>query len=91
MWHMLFRCFRGQSSLFSKTQWYQWLNTPVPPPLVKGHLIIERLKQLAVSESFVAKNFLIAWKEYQKNLYSQLLRESNLLFRPFKYRSGQII
>ena len=164
-WRMLSRCFHGESSLFLKTQWYQWLNTPVPSPsekvlfkssssdtyrlksllrqfsvaacftcgecssacpifyersvfdpqwifrmvnlglteelmqspaiwlcigcqrctnacsqLVKGHLIIERIKQLAVSEGFVAEKFLIAWKEYQKNLYSQLLDEINRLF-----------
>lgn len=164
-WHMVFRCSRGEPSLFSKTQWYQWLNTLIPSPskkvlfmsrssgtpglkdslrqfsvaacftcgecssacpifyersvfepqwifrmvnlglteeliqspaiwlcigcqrctnscsqLVKGHLIIERLKQLAVSEGFVTEKFLIAWKDYQKNLYNQLLDEINLLF-----------
>jgi heterodisulfide reductase subunit C len=164
-WRMLSRCFRGESSLFLKTQWYQWLNTPVPAPsekvlfksgsadtyrlksllrqfsvaacftcgecssacpifyersvfdpqwifrmfnlglteelvqspaiwlcigcqrcthacsqLVKGHLIIERLKQLAVSEGFVDEKFLNASVEYQNNLYSQLLDEINHLF-----------
>jgi heterodisulfide reductase subunit C len=163
-WHMAFRCFRGELSVFSKTQWYQWLNTPVPLPsekvlfkgrfsdpcklksslaqfslaacfncgecssacpifyersvfdpqwifrmanlglceallqspaiwlcikcqrctnacsqLVKGHLIIERLKKLSVSEGFVAENFPFAWKMYQQSLYSQLLDEINLL------------
>lgn len=48
--------------------------------LVKGHLIIERLKQPAVSEGFVAENFSFAWREYQKSLYSQFLNEINLLF-----------
>jgi heterodisulfide reductase subunit C len=48
--------------------------------LVKGNLIIERLKQLAVSEGFVAEKFPFAWKEYQNNLYSQLLDEINQLF-----------
>jgi heterodisulfide reductase subunit C len=162
---MLCRCLRGESSLFSKTQWYQWLNTPIPSSsekvlfksgssdtyrlksslrqfsvaacfncgecssacpifyersvfdpqwifrmvnldlteelmqspeiwlcigcqrctnacnqLVKGHLIIERIKQLAVSEGLVNEKFLIASQEYQKNLYSQLLDEINRLF-----------
>ena len=164
-WHMLFRCFREESSLFLKNQWFQWLNTPVTSPsekvlfksnssntyrlksllrqfsltacfncgecssacpifyersvfdpqwifrmanlglteelmqspaiwlcigcqrctnacsqLVKGHLIIEQIKELAVSEGFVSEKFLIAWKEYQQKLYSQLLDEINLLF-----------
>lgn len=164
-WHMLFRCFREESSLFLKNQWLQWLNTPVTSPsekvlfksnssntyrlksllrqfsvtacfncgecssacpvfyersvfdpqwifrmanlglteelmqspaiwlcigcqrctnacsqLVKGHLIIEQIKELAVSEGFVSEKFLIAWKEYQQKLYSQLLDEINLLF-----------
>jgi heterodisulfide reductase subunit C len=48
--------------------------------LVKGHLIIERLKQLAVSEGFVAEKFPLAWKEYQQSLYNQWLDEINLLF-----------
>jgi heterodisulfide reductase subunit C len=164
-WHMVSRCCRGESFVFSKTQWYQWLNTPVPSPskkvifnsrfsdsyrlksslgqfsvaacftcgecssacpifyersvfdpqwifrlvnlglaeellqspaiwlcigcqrctracsqLVKGHLIIERLKQLAVSERFADDKFPFAWKECQQSLYRQLIDEINLLF-----------
>lgn len=164
-WHMALRCLRGESSLFLKTQWYQWLNTPVPAPSakvsfkslsseagriksslgqfstaacftcgecssacpvfyersvfepqwifrmvnfglteelmqspaiwlclgcqrctdacsqsVKGHLIIERLKQLAVSEGWATGKFLFAWKAYQESLYSHLLDDINRLF-----------
>jgi heterodisulfide reductase subunit C len=48
--------------------------------LVKGHLIIERLKKLAVSEGFVSAKFLLAWKEYQHPLYLQFLDEIDQLF-----------
>jgi heterodisulfide reductase subunit C len=164
-WHMVIRCSHGEPSLFPKTQWYQWLNTPVPSPpgtvlfngrfsdssrlqsslrqfsvaacftcgecssacpvfyergvfdpqwifrmvnlglieellqspaiwlcigcqrctnacsqLVKGHLIIESLRQLAVSEGFVANNFPFVWKECQQSIYGKLLNEIDLLF-----------
>lgn len=48
--------------------------------LVKGHHIIESLRQLAISEGFVAEAFPLVWKEYQKKLYNRLLDEVDLLF-----------
>ncbi|MEJ2169410.1 MAG: 4Fe-4S dicluster domain-containing protein [Desulfobacterales bacterium] len=48
--------------------------------LVKGHLIIEHLRQLALSEGFVTKEFLLAWKDYQINIYTLLLDEIDILF-----------
>ena len=164
-WHMVLRCRRDEQSLFSKTLWYEWLNTPVTSPsgkvlfsslffdsfrlkrslgqfnattcftcsecsnacpifyersvfdpqwifrmanlgmteellrspciwlcigcqrctdacsqLVKGHLIIERLRELALSRGIVAETFPLAWKFFQQSLYSQLLDEINTLF-----------
>jgi len=164
-WHMFLRCLRGESPRFSKTQWYDWLNIPIPPSagkifsknpssdnnrlkgalsefaatacftcgecssacpvcyersvfeprlifrmanfglaeelmqspmiwlciecqrctnacsqLVKGHLIIEHLRQLSLSEGFVTKQFLLAWKDYQINIYTLLLDEIDILF-----------
>lgn len=48
--------------------------------LVKGHLIIERLKKLAVSEGFVDDKFPYAWKESHKSLYPHLIDEIDSLF-----------
>ena len=54
--------------------------TKACPQLVKGHLIIGHLKELAVSEGYASKKFLFEWKEYQNDLYNQYLDEINILF-----------
>ncbi len=47
---------------------------------VGGHLIIERLKRLAVEEGFVENTFPLSWREFQQTLYCLLLNDIDALF-----------
>ena len=47
---------------------------------VRGHEIIERLKQLAVDEGFVENTFPLSWREFQQPLYGLLLNDIDALF-----------
>jgi heterodisulfide reductase subunit C len=48
--------------------------------LIKGHQIIEQLRKMAILEGFVANEFPLIWKNYQKMIYCHLLDEIDLLF-----------
>jgi heterodisulfide reductase subunit C len=55
---------------------------------VRGHQIIEHLKQLAVDEGFVENTFPLSWREFQQALYCLLLNDIDTLFGFQKSAAG---
>ena len=51
---------------------------------VKGHLIMKRLKELAIETSVLEKGFLHKWNGYQKQLFDVLLNKVDLVLERFR-------
>lgn len=60
--------------------------TEVCSQAVKGHLIIERLQELAVQKGVVDNSFTFRWYQAQKSIYSHFVREIDALLTDRKLR-----
>ena len=49
------------------------------PNEVKGHLLIRRLRELAIKERFIDPAVLLRWSEMEKLVYLQFIREIDLV------------